>query len=147
MAKRKDSGPELFTRVDDELYEELLALRGQRVVQVALWEDSLADDLAAERQLLDHDAFFDLDLYLDEGVFFELYGATGYPSPQDDPIGEAEALNRTLVSLVNQNATLLDIAVDEDENLVLVLGRSKTPRLYLVAGGWLPNEWEELPDA
>ncbi len=146
MAKRKDSGLELFTRVDDELYDELLALRGQRVVQVALWEDSLADDLAAERQLLDHDAFFDLDLYLDEGVFFELYGASGYPSPQDDPISEAEELNRTLVSLVNQNATLVDIAVDEDENLVLVLGRGKTPRLYLVAGGWLPNEWEELPD-
>ncbi len=147
MAKRKNSGPELFTSVDDDLYEELLALRGQRLVQVALWEDSLADDLAAARQTLDHEAFFDLDLYLEEGVFFELYGASGYPSLQDDPIDEAEDLNRRLVALVNQNATLTDIAVDEEENLVLVLGRGKTPRLYLVAGGWLPNEWEELPDA
>jgi hypothetical protein len=148
MAKRKKTGgPELFTSVNDELYDELLALRGQRLVHVSLWEDSLADELTATVLTDEHGTFYDLDLYLEEGVYFEFYGASGFPTLHDEPIEQADELQRTLLSLVNQNATLLDIAVDEDDNLVLVLGRRKTPRLYVVAGGWLPGEWEELPGA
>jgi len=41
---------------------------------------------------------------------------------------------------------LLEVAVDEEDGLVLVLGRGDQPDIYLQVGAWLLDEWEELPD-
>jgi hypothetical protein len=43
---KADKEMPLLTSVDDETYDELAALIGERIVHVALWEDSLADALA-----------------------------------------------------------------------------------------------------
>ena len=61
---------EFYTTVDDELYEELGELVGQKVVYFELWEDSLADELEADgesSEVSEEDTSFDLDLYLDDG--------------------------------------------------------------------------------
>jgi hypothetical protein len=41
---------------------------------------------------------------------------------------------------------LEEIAVDEDDGLVLVIAARHRPELYLQVGAWLLDEWEELPD-
>jgi hypothetical protein len=64
----------LLTSVDDETYDELTTLIGERIVHVALWEDSLADALSERPASADQQTTFDLDLYLEGGVYFEMYG-------------------------------------------------------------------------
>lgn len=146
MARRKEQpGPDIFTRVDDATYDELTLLTGQRVVHVELWEDSLVDELLTDQSEVDGAPLFDLDLYLEEGIFFELYGASAFTGLEADPIVDNDELARTLLTLVNEQIWLDDVAVDEDENLVLVLGQTAVARLYLVIGGWSLEEWEELP--
>ena len=145
MAKRENSGPTMFTDVDDDLYDELAALTEQRIVHVEIWEDSLTDALADQEVDPADQIFFDLDLYLEEGVYFELYGVSGFTGLDEAPVRGAEAIGRHLLSLVNQGTLLSEIAVDDEENLVLVLGQPQAPQLYLIVGGWLVEEWEELP--
>ena len=47
---------------------------------------------------------------------------------------------------MSAGAVLEEIAVDEDDGLVLVLGLKRQPVFYLQVGAWLLDEWEELPD-
>ncbi len=44
---RKSASIDLLTTVDDDLFEELTELTGQRIAHVAIWEESLVDELAA----------------------------------------------------------------------------------------------------
>lgn len=139
----------LLTSVDDELYDELNELVGQRVAHVVLWEESLADALAGEVAETEIDperqTTFDLDLYLDEGVYFELYGVSAFVDLDAPPITGADSMARLLLTAVDRGVWLEEIAVDEEDNLVLILGRQGVPTLYLTVGGWLLEEWEELP--
>ncbi len=139
----------LLTSVDDALYDELSDLTGQRVVHVALWEESLADALAeksAEAEIdPERQTTFDLDLYLDEGVYFELYGVSAFTDLDAPPVTGADPMAKLLLTAVDQGVWLEEIAVDEEDNLVLILGRQGVPTLYLTVGGWLLEEWEELP--
>lgn len=136
---------DLQTGVDDELYDELSELEGQRIVHVTLWEDSLLDALEGGEPDPDTQTLFDLDLYLEEGIYFELYGASAFESLDAAPVEGDERLAKTLLTLVDQHATLDEIAVDEDDNLVLILAQGGEPALYLAVGGWLLEEWDELP--
>lgn len=135
----------LMTTVDDEQYDELCDLAGQRVAHVALWEDSLADALAESESDPAAQVTFDLDLYLEEGVYFELYGVQLYPDPDAEPLQGLDATQHRLLSLVDQGLWLDEVAVGEEDELVLVLGHAQEPVLYLAAGAWLLEEWEELP--
>ena len=140
-----------YTAVDDELYDELSELVGQKVVYVAVWEDSLADALGSTNEPgangADEAAQFDIDLYLADGVFFELYGTQCFSDPDAPPWRGLEKCNRQLVSLLKRGLWLEEVAVTEDDDLVLVLGQAGYPLVYLNVGGWLIEEWDELPDA
>lgn len=142
---RDDKDLPLMTVVDDETYDELTALVEQRVVHVALWEDSLVDGLAGKPADAVQESF-DIDLYLEDGVYFELYGVTCF----DDPDAEAwqgQAASRTrLAALVKAGARLGDIAVDEEDGLILVLEAPSGKVAYLAVGAWLLAEWDELPE-
>ena len=83
---------EVFVIVSDELYEDLLEFADQKVMGFSLWEDSLTDALEAgglqpgsaeqedaEREKPTDTEMFDLDLYLEGGLYFELYGASFFP--------------------------------------------------------------------
>jgi hypothetical protein len=137
----------LLTSVDDETYDELAALIGERVVHIALWEDSLADALAEQTVNPARQSTFDLDLYLEDGAYFEMYGVACF----DDPDAEAwRGLGPTgarFAEFVAARAQLGDVAVDDDDGLVLVLTAPDGRNSYLVVGAWLLAEWDELPDA
>lgn len=142
---RKARQADLFTTMSDELYDDLSELTGQRIAHVAIWEESLADALSRTEVDLDEQETFDLDLYLADGIFLELYGVACYLDPTTAPIRGWDETGRLLLSLVNQGVWLDEIAVDEDDQLVLILSQRRQPVFYLVVGGWLVEEWDELP--
>ncbi len=131
--------------VDDETFDELAELVGERIVLVSVWEDSLADALPDAPEGTPHTPSFDIDLYLEGGVYFELYGVSVYPDPAAEPVADREEVERTLVALARNGGVLGEVAVDEAEALVLVLVDGETPVAYLDIAGWLLEEWGELP--
>ena len=135
----------LITSVDDETFSELVELEQQRIVHLTIWEESLADALAGQETDPDVQTAFDIDLYLSEGVYFELYGASVFTALDATPVQGDEEAAKLLLTLVNEGIWLDEIAVDEEENLVLVLGAQDESQLYLTVGGWLLEEWNELP--
>ncbi len=130
--------------VDDELFDELVELVGQQIVHLAVWEDSMVDalDLAnGEPQ----PPSFDMDVYLEGGVYFELYGVSVYPDPASEPWADRAEVERRLSALVRSSGTLGEVAVDEADALVLVLFVGEEAAAYLDIGGWLLEAWDELP--
>ena len=137
----------LLTSVDDETYDELTTLIGQRIVHVALWEDSLADALAQQAVAPDQQTTFDLDLYLEDGVYFEMYGVACFDDPEAEAWRGLAQSGARLAAFVAGRSQLSDVAVDDDDGLVLVIATPDGRNCYLVVGAWLLAEWDELPDA
>ncbi len=132
--------------VDDELFDELVELVGQSIVHAGVWEDSMVDALETPGDGEPPTPSFDIDLYLEGGVYFELYGVSVYPDPSEDAWAVREEVERRLTALVRGKAILGEVAVDEGDALVLVLSAGDKPAAYLVVGGWLLEEWDELPE-
>ncbi len=139
---------QLFTHVDDEQYDELAELTGQNIVHVSVWEEGLVEGIAAPitSDTSPDETAADIDLYLGDGVYFETYGTLCYTDLDAPPLTDLAAIEQQLQTLVKAGLQLEEIAVDEDEGLVLVLGQNHQPVLYLQVGAWLLDEWEELPD-
>lgn len=135
----------LYTTVDDATYNELNELVGQRVVHVAVWEDALEDALVETPEDPAARQSFDLDLYLEDGAYFELYGVTCFSAPEEEPWRGQSLVDQQLRALVSRKATLKEVAVDEEENLVLIAGKGQE-QVYLLVGAWLLEEWDELPE-
>lgn len=146
MTDRQEGASPLYTTVDEEQLAELEGLIGQRVAQVAVWEDSLADALDEGEHEPEEPQAFDVDLYLEEGVYFELYSVLVFDDPESDPWQGMAGIERRLRDLVRARAVLSEVAVDENDALVLVLQDERQRTAYLVAAAWLLEEWEELPD-
>ncbi len=152
------TGGESFinTTVSDELYDELAELEGLQVVGAALWEDSLSDNPDSEEgadgeeaeEAIDPEGrqFVDMDIYLDENVQLELYEVALYTSLDEDPIMGLTAIGTLLSKEIEAGLWLEEVAVDEDEQLVLVMTRQHEPVFYLNVGGWSTSEWDELPE-
>lgn len=141
---------QLFTHVDDEQYDELSELNGQPLVYAAVWEEGLADALVSPRTAEatpPNEVAADIDLYLRDGIYFELYGTLCYIDLDGEPLSSLDAIEARLQTLVAEGAVLGEIAVDEEDGLVLVLAQRQRPVLYLQVGAWLLDEWEELPDS
>ncbi|MEZ4865396.1 MAG: hypothetical protein R3C14_29070 [Caldilineaceae bacterium] len=136
---------DLYTVVDEELYDELAELAGQKVVYVEVWEESLGDLLAAAAEPEAVQDAFDIDLYLEGGIYFELYSVLCYPDLESEPLLGLEPVQERLVTLAKGGLWLEEVAVDEENGLVLVLARQHRVQLYLVIGGWAVAEWDELP--
>jgi hypothetical protein len=144
---------QLYTHVDDEQYDELSELNGQPVVHTSVWEEGLADSmLSAAREISGeggnlNEVAADIDLYLRDGVYFELYGTLCYTDLNEPPLADLAQIEQRLLRLVKAGVELEEIAVDDDDGLVLVLAQHRQPVLYLQVGAWLLDEWEELPDS
>lgn len=89
---------------------------------------------------------FDLDLYLENNSYLALYGATLFLDPESDPLRGWQRTGKMLQSLTTEGVWLEEIAATEEDELVLVLSRDHTPRLFLTVSGWTVEEWETLPD-
>jgi hypothetical protein len=154
ISEPADDSGQLYTRVDDEQYNELSELNGQPIVHVAVWEEGLADSIGlpgnAGKQGADGDdgeVAADIDLYLRDGVYFELYGTLCYTDLDAPPLSDLAQIEQRLQRLVKAGLVLEEVAVDEEDGLVLVLGQRHQPVLYLQVGAWLLDEWEELPES
>ncbi len=145
-ARKEANDLPLITTVDDETYDELSELAGQRVVHIALWEDSLVDALAESTTDPAQQVAFDLDLYLDDGVYFELYGVICFDDLDHEPWQGQSAAQARFAALVGGQARLAEIAVDEDDGLVLVVEDGGGAPVFLAVGAWLADEWDELPE-
>jgi hypothetical protein len=160
ISEPPDNDGQLYTRVDDEQYDELSELTGQQVVHVSVWEEGLADAMSSPGQIEvpqavagtkddaegDMEVAADIDLYLRDGVYFELYGTLCYTDLDAAPLTDLAQIEQELQRLVEAGVQLEEIAVDEDDGLVLVLGQNHQPLIYLQVGAWLLDEWEELPE-
>ncbi|HRW11316.1 MAG TPA: hypothetical protein P5121_39730 [Caldilineaceae bacterium] len=144
MARNQDF--DFFTTVDDEMYDDLAELTGQKIVHVELWEEALQDTLAGTETDPATQTAIDMDLYLDGGLYFELYGVLCFPDPDEEPLVGYATIEQTLNRLVKQTLWLDEIAVDEEDSLVFVLSQQHKPQLYLMIDGWSFAEWDELPD-
>lgn len=129
--------------VDDETLEQLQSLSGQSIAAAVVWDDSIADALQHDELA---DPAVDMDVYLSDGVFFELYGVLCYPSLESDPLANVSDIQKAVVALANSGVWLEELATDTEDDLVLVLSDRDGPVLYLNAGAWRLEEWEELPD-
>lgn len=136
----------LHTQVTDELFDEMGELLGARVVHAVVWPDLLADALVSATSDSDSRAEFDLDVYLEGSVYFELYGTLLFASLDTFPVQGYDSVRNALRNLIPDGLWLNEIAVDDEDQLVLVLGQQRRPLVYLVAGGWALDEWEELPE-
>ena len=141
---QREQPDQLYTLVDDEQYEELSELASQQIVHASVWEESLAD--ALEQNVPGDEVAVDLDLYLKDNVYFELYGTLCYTNIEGEPLGDRNEIEQHLRELIKGGLDLEEIAVDEEDGLVLVLGQRHQPVFYLQVGAWLLDEWEELPD-
>ena len=121
--------------VDDELFDELVELVGQQIVHLAVWEDSMADalDLAnGEPQ----PPSFDMDVYLEGGVYFELYGVSVYPDPASEPWADRAEVERRLSALVRSSGTLAKWPWMRLTRLCWSsLWARKPPRIWILAAG------------
>lgn len=141
------SGPlDMITTVSDAVLEDLSTLTGEKVLSFTLWDESLTEALTGKEVDPDVQAVADIDLYLEGGVYFELYGAVCYPNPAQPPLSGLATIQQRLSTLINSGLWLDEFAVDEDEQLVLVLNHNQQPTIYLVVGGWTMDEWDELPE-
>lgn len=137
---------EMNTRLTDELYEEMEEnVIGEKVVGLALWEESLADD-EENRPEADERQVFDLDLYLENNLYFELYGVLFFTDQDGDPLQGLDRIGTIVAELTDKGVWLDDIAATEEDEMVLILSQNHEPKLYLSVGGWTLNEWETLPD-
>lgn len=155
MAKRRkqQSPVEIVTRVDDETYEELLQITGQKILHYILWEESLVDALIEANSAIQNETradltiseVFDIDLYLEGGVYFELYETSCFPQLDETALDDKERLDSQLRALINQGTWLDEIAVDEIDQLVFVCCQNHQPVLYILINGWVLDAWDELP--
>ncbi|MEZ4665032.1 MAG: hypothetical protein R2911_46495 [Caldilineaceae bacterium] len=141
--QRPDEQPEFFTEVDDDLLEDLAEVTGQQVVSYSVWDESLA---AALDQAQADPAALDIDLYLEGGVYFECYSTLCFITPDSEPLDGLASVDSFMGKTVRKGLWLDEVAVDEENQLVLVLAQKRQPVLYLVVSGWTLAEWEELPE-
>ena len=142
------SGPgevQLCYRLDDELYDELVnTVAGERVIGLALWEESVSDE-GGERPAPGQRVLFDLDLYLDNRLLLALYGTALYSDPESSPLRGWQRAGKIVQTLINSGIWLDEIAATEEDELVLILSRNHVPQLYLNVSGWTVEKWENLP--
>ncbi len=135
----------LHQSLSDEEYAALVdEVVGQRVVGIALWETSIADEAEGEAPPEERD-IVDLDVYLENSRYFELYGAQLFSDLDSEPLRGLPRIGKIVADLANRGVWLDEIAATEEDELVLILCRRQTPQLYLVAGGWLLDTWDTLP--
>jgi len=138
---------DLYTEVDDELYDEIAGLAGEKIVHIEVWEESMGDVLDDDDEPIPSQNAFDIDLYLEGGVYFELYSTLCFVTVESEPLEGLETIQTRMATLAKQGVWLEEVAVDEENALILVLGQQHQPQLYLLIGAWTVGEWDELPDA
>lgn len=137
---------ELRTEVTEEELKVLEGLEGKQLASLTLWSDSLAYADENEDQTPDEERyFFDCDLYFANHQLLELYGASLYLDPEDDPVQGMDLITNMLAAITEDGGTLAEVARDDDDGLVLVFDATDAA-LVVAVSGWVLDTWDELPD-
>ena len=136
---------EIYSQLDDEQFKMLVeTVEEEKIVGLVLWEESIADE-EKEKPTLEARALFDLDLYLENNLFLELYGTFIFPDLNNDPLHGWQQTGKILQTLIANGVWLDEIAATEEDELILILSQNHKPQLYMNVGGWSIEEWETLP--
>lgn len=131
----------------DEAFEELADLEGKSVIGVSFWDSSLADELEEEPPDSENRVALDIDFFLEDHALLEVYGAALFSSTDGDQLLVGmTALEAGLVTLVDHEAVLSEVAETEDGNPVFVFAVGDAIVLVVAAGAWAIDAWEELPE-
>jgi hypothetical protein len=140
--KKTQEDLDIQLTIDESQLDQLSELTGQRMVRSDVWDDTVFD-------AFDHpsvtEAAVDVDIYLEAGARFELFAVICYTALNGEPLGDRLDVVRWLNDLMDAGAVLEDVAADTEDNLVLVLA-TEQETLFLNAGAWSIDEWEELPE-
>ena len=130
------------SEITDEIWNELISLEGIQVVALTLWDETFGQ---AEGFIQVDNATVDFDVYLANRLMLELYGASLYPDPESFPLKTYDRIAHVLQTMVETGSILEEVALDEADELVLIFAGPEIGSLYVVAQGWILEEWEELP--
>ncbi len=136
----------LNTELTEEAYEELAELEGSAVIGVSFWDSSLADEMEESEITPEERMLIDIDMYLEDNVALELYGAALYPSPESEPLVGMPALEQALATMIDRESVLDEVAETDDGGLVLVFASGDETTLLISVGAWSVGEWDELPE-
>lgn len=137
---------DLHTEVTEQELKVLQALEGKQLASLTLWAESLAYAEETEDETPEEDRyFFDCDLYFANHQLLELYGASLYVDPDQDPIQGMDLITEMLADITEDGGTLSEVARDEEDGLVLVLA-SNDSSLVVAVSGWVLDTWDELPE-
>ena len=132
--------------ITEELYTALVEqVEGEKVVGLALWDESLADEEDVSVDPEEREVF-DFDLYVENNLYLELYATYIFEDPEGDPLRGLDQIGKIFSSLIEDGVWLEEVATTIENELVLILSRNYQPKLYLNVGGWAIEEWETLPE-
>lgn len=143
--QQEEEGEEIQTELTAEAMEQLQHLKGQKVVGISLYGDSIAYDDEEEMEEESERIFFDADLYLADQSLLALYGASAYTSAGDPPITGLDAISDALSEITEEEETLSEVGQDAEGGLVLAFGSRQRNGLLVAVSGWSVDHWEELP--
>ncbi len=143
--------PEILTSLTPQAFAELRKLENKLLASLTFWEDSLAYGDEVEVTPEDERIFFDCDLYFADHHLLEVYGASIYDDPDNDPLQGLDTIAQALGDLAEDGSQLFEVAADAEDGLVLIFGSNEASRageisLIMAVSGWALGAWQELPD-
>ncbi len=139
--------PEQFHfKATDEALEDLIALEGEAIDAVGMWDGSILDAQMDEPVKEDARLFVDFDLYFANHTLLELYGVSVFPDENSDPLRGMTVISKALEQLTREGARLEGVFTDEEEDLILKLRGERGSELLLMVMAWVETVWSELPD-
>ena len=130
----------------DELWQEIVELEGISIASLVVWDSSLVDDSLDDPVTDENRIYVDFELYLDDHMMLELYGAAVLEDEASDALVGFDNIGRTLSRLAEKGALIQEVAVDQEDRLVLVLENQKGQRLLTPVTAWLLTAWDILPE-
>ncbi len=133
-------------KLTDELWEELVELEGASIASLVVWDSSLVDDSLDDPVTDENRIYVDFELYLDDQILLELYGAAVLINESSDALVGFDNIGRVLSHLAEKGALIQEIAADQEERLVLILQSREGKRLLTPITAWLLASWDALPE-
>ncbi len=138
--------PQTHFKLTDELWEELSELEGLAIASLVVWDSSLVDDSLDDPVTDENRIYVDFELYLEDRQLLEVYGAAVLKDETSDAMVGFDTIGRMLGRLAEHGALIKEIAVDQDEGLILILQDHKNRRLLTPVTAWLLTTWDTLPE-
>ncbi|NUQ38159.1 MAG: hypothetical protein HUU23_10235 [Caldilineales bacterium] len=133
-------------KLTDDLWEAMAPLEGAAVTSLVIWDSSLVDE-SLEGPITDETrVYVDFELYLEDHILLELYGAAVLPDENSEALVGLDAIGEALSALAAEGAVIQEICADQEEGMVLVLTSESGASLFVAVTAWLQTTWDTLPE-